>query len=91
MEKLKIESIFFFIWITNYVSHYKYNFFGYMLLLTVGMLDVQIESATALILCAISCIILIIPIKPTSIKMLAVVILTSIAGNVLQLTFEKFH
>lgn len=62
-----------------------------MLLLTVGMLDVQIESATALILCAISCIILIIPIKPTSIKMLAVVILTSIAGNVLQLTFEKFH
>lgn len=60
-----------------------------MLLLTVGMLDVQKESATALILCAISCIILIIPIKPTSIKMLALVILTPIAGNVLQFTFEK--
>lgn len=63
-----------------------------MLLFTVivRMLDVQIESATALILCAISCIILIIPINPTSTKMLIVVILTPVAGNVLQLTLKQF-
>lgn len=48
----------------------------------VRMLDVQIESATALILCAISCIILIIPINPTSTKMLIVVILTPVAATV---------
>lgn len=62
----------------SYEQIYKERFGSYIL----GMLDVQIESATALILCAISCIILIIPIKPTSIKMLAVVILTSIAATV---------
>lgn len=64
----------------------------YLLLFTVivRMLDVQIESATALILCAISCIILIIPINPTSTKMLIVVILTPVAGNVLQLTLKTF-
>lgn len=63
-----------------------------MLLFTVivRMLDVQIESATALILCAISCIILIIPINPTSTKMLIVVIFTPVAGNVLQLTLKQF-
>lgn len=62
----------------SYQQIYKERYGSYNL----RMPDVQIESATALILCAISCIILVIPIKPTSTKMLTVVILTPVAATV---------